>query len=95
MENISNKVNISMSISRTSLSNKSNRILKPTEIYICKDNSSLYVLSRHAESLSSVTPNQQSIPPRNKIKKTQTLRSLEKKLLKNQLTQGKGQNRIL
>ena len=70
MENIANKVNISRSISRTSLSNKSTRIEKTSEIYVCNDNLSISVLSGHGESLSSVTPDQQRINWKNKRNKT-------------------------
>ena len=49
------------------MSNKSNRIEKPSEIDICKDNLSASVLSGNGETLSSVTPDQQHIPRKNKI----------------------------
>ena len=68
MENIANKVNISRSISRTSLSNKSTRIEKTSEIYVCNDNLSISVLSGHGESLLSATPDQQRITCNNNKK---------------------------
>ena len=46
-------------------------------------------MSGHGEILSSVTPDQQNIPRKNKKVKLQTLRLLEKNLFKNQSTQGK------
>ena len=64
-----NTVNKSRSIPINSLSNKSNRIENPSEIDIWKENLSVSVLSGHGESLSSVTPDQQRIPRKNKIKK--------------------------
>ena len=70
MENIANKVNISRSISRTRLSNKSTRIEKNSEIYVCNDNLSISVLSGHGESLSSVTQDQKRITCNNNKKKT-------------------------
>ena len=85
-----NTVNKSRSIPRTNLSNKSTRIEKPSEIDIHRDNLSVSVLSGHGEILSSVTPDQQNIPRKNKKVKLQTLRLLEKSLFKNQSTQGKG-----
>ena len=54
----------------TSLSEISTKIEKPSEIDIRNDNLSVYVLSGHRESLSSVTPDQQNIPCKNKRKKT-------------------------
>ena len=70
MENAANKVNISGSISRTSLYNKSARILKKSEIDVCNDNLSISVFPVHGEILSSVTQDQQHIPRNNKRKKT-------------------------
>ena len=69
-KNTVNIINKSRSISRTSLSNKSTKIEKPSEIDIWNDDLSIYVLSVHGESLSSVTPDQQQIPCKNKKKKT-------------------------
>ena len=46
----------------TSLSEISTKIEKPSEIDIRNDNLSVYVLSGHRESLSSVTPDQKNIP---------------------------------
>ena len=63
-----NTVDKSRSISRTNLSNKTTRILKPLEKDDCKVNLIVSVLSRHGESLSSVTPDQQRIPRKNKRK---------------------------
>ena len=81
MENTANKVNISRTISRTRLSNKSTRIEKPSEIYVCNDNLSLSVLSRHGESLSSVTPDQQRITCNNNKKKTSDTLIMRKKTI--------------
>ena len=64
-----NTVNKSRSIPRTNVSNKSNRIENPSEIDNRKDNLSVYVLSVHAEILSSVTLDQQHINIKNKRKK--------------------------
>ena len=63
-------VNISRSILSDSLSGKSTKIEKPLEIDISKDSSSLSGMSGHVESLSSVTPDQERIPRKNKINKT-------------------------
>ena len=63
-------VNKSRSISSTSLSGKSTKIDKPSEIDISKYNSSISVLYVHGENLSSVTPDQQLIHCKNKRKKT-------------------------
>ena len=60
-------------MSRTSLSNKSTRVEKPSEINICKDNLSAYVFYGNGESLSSATPDQQRVT-RKKGKKLHTLR---------------------
>ena len=59
-----------MSISSASISDKITKILKPKEIDIRKDYSSLSVMSVHGESVSSVTPDKQRIPRKNKRKKT-------------------------
>ena len=63
-------VNKSRSISSSTLSDKSNKIEKPKEIYIRKDNPSHYGMSGHGEIISSVTPDKQRIPRKNKINKT-------------------------
>ena len=63
-------MNKSGSIPRTYLSNKSNRIEKPSEIDICKDNISASIFSGHGESLSIVTPDTLGTPRKNKRKKT-------------------------
>ena len=62
-------MNKSKSISSASLSGKSTKIEKPSEIDISKYHSSLSVLYVHGESLSSVTPDQKRIPCKNKRKK--------------------------
>ena len=69
-ENTVKKVNKSGSISRTSLFDKSTKIENSSEIDICNDNLSIFFLSGHRESLSSVTPDQQRTPCKNKRKKT-------------------------
>ena len=63
-------VNKSRSNSSAILSGKSTIIEKPSEIVIRKDNWSLSTMSGHGKSLSSVTPDQQHIPRKNKWKKT-------------------------
>ena len=60
----------SRSISSASSSDKSTKIEKPKEIDISKDNSSLFGMSRYGEILTSVTPDKQRIPRKNKRKKT-------------------------
>ena len=69
-EDIVKSVNKLESISSANLSDKSTKIVKPKEIDIRKDNSSLSVMSVHGESVSSVTPDKQRIPRKNKRKKT-------------------------
>ena len=69
-ENTVKTVNKSRSVSGTILSNKSTRIENPSEIEIHKDNLSIYAVSGHGESLSSLTPDQQRITRKNKINKT-------------------------
>ena len=66
-------VNKSRSVSGNSLSNKSTRTEKPTYIDICKHSSNISVFSRHGEILSNVTPDQQHITRKNKIKKNSEL----------------------
>ena len=68
-ENTVNKEKKSRSISITSLSGKITRIEKPSEIDISNENLSIFVLSGHGKSLSSVTLDQQHIPRTNKRKK--------------------------
>ena len=63
-------VNKSRLILSANLSGNSTKIENPKEIDISKDNSSLSVMSGHAESLSSVTPDQQHIPCKYKRNKT-------------------------
>ena len=65
-----NTVNKSRYILRTNLSNKITGIEKPSEIDICKDDLGVSFLSRHGETLSSETPEQQRIPRKNKKRKT-------------------------
>ena len=55
-----------MTTPRTNLSNKSFHMEKPSEIITDKDNKYVSDLSRQGESLSSVTPDQQRIPRKNK-----------------------------
>ena len=93
--NTVNKLNKSRSIPRASLSNKSTKIEKPSEIDICNDDISISVLYGHRESLSSVTPDQQRIPCKNKRNKNSGILIMRNKLFKNQSTQVKGQKRIL
>ena len=57
-------------ISLAILSDKSTKIEKPKEIDIRKENSSLSGMSGHGESLSSITPDKQRIPRKNKRKNT-------------------------
>ena len=63
-------VNKSRSISSDSSFEKSTKIEKNKEIDISKYNSSLYGMSGHGESLSSITPYQKRITSKNKRKKT-------------------------
>ena len=70
IENTVNTVAKSRSISRTSLSTKSTRIEKPSEIDICNNNLSISVFYGHREILSGVTSYKQRIPSKNKRKKT-------------------------
>ena len=86
-EETEKKRNKSRSISSSSLSDKSNKIEKPKKIDIRKDNSSLFGMSGHGESVPSVTPDKKRIP--------QTLQSKENKLFRNKTTKVKYQNRIL
>ena len=69
-EDTEKSVNKSISISSASLSDKSTKIVKPKEIDIRKYNSSLSGMSRHGESVPSVTPDKQRIPRKNRRKKT-------------------------
>ena len=52
-------------------------------------------MSRHGESLSSVTPDHNILLARKKERKHQTLKSLENNLFKNQSAQVRVKNRIL
>ena len=90
-----NKVNKSRYISRTNLSNKSTRIEKPSEIDVCKDNLSVSVLYGHGEILSSVPPYQQSIPHKNKRKKTSDNLIIRKEPIKEPVNPRKEQNKLL
>ena len=83
-ENAVNKENKSRYISSTSLYEKSTKIEKPPEIHISKDNLSIYVLSGHGESVSSVASYQQHIPRNNKRKKNSDTLISGKKLFNNQ-----------
>ena len=69
-EDVVKSVNKLESISSANLSDKSTKIVKPKEIDIRKDNSSLSGMSVHGESVSSVTPDKQRIPSNKKRKKT-------------------------
>ena len=71
-----------MSISSASLSDKITKIVKPKEIDIRKDNSSLYGMSGYGESVSSVTRDKQRIPRYNKIKKTSDTLTKRKESIK-------------
>ena len=90
-----NTVDKSRSIPRTKWFGKSTMIEKPSEIDIHRDNLSVSIFSGQGESLSSVSPNILRIPCNNKGNKTPDTRSLGNKLLKNQSTQGKWQNKII
>ena len=68
-ENTVNTENKSRSISTASLSGKSTRIGKFSEINISNDDLSIYVLYGHRESLSILISYQQRIPSKNKRKK--------------------------
>ena len=57
-----NTADKSGSIIGTNLSNISTRIVKPTEIYIVKDNNDLYGLSLHGDNLAGITPDIIFIP---------------------------------
>ena len=63
-------VNKSRSISSASLYVKINKIEKPKEIDISKENSIISGMSVHGESLSSITPDKRRITRNNKRKKT-------------------------
>ena len=65
-----NTVDKSRSITGTNLSNKINRIEKPTEIDIVKDNRDLYDLSLHGDDSLSITADILHIHRKNKIKKS-------------------------
>ena len=66
-------VNKTNSISSASLSDKRTKIEKLKEIYIRKENPSLSGMSVHGEIVSSVTPDKQRIPSRNKRKNTEDI----------------------
>ena len=65
-----NTVDKSRSIPRSNYYYKINRIEKPSEIYIHKDNLSVSGLYGQGESLSIVTPDNPCIPRKNKRNKT-------------------------
>ena len=81
--------------SRTSLSNKSVIIENPTKIDICKDNIGVSVLSGNGENLSSITPDQQRIPRKNKIKKPSYTFITRKKIIQEPVNPSKCLNMIL
>ena len=90
-----NTVDKSGSTTRTNLYNISTRIEKPIEIDIVRDNKDISDLSLRRDDLAGIAPYIICILRKNKRKKLQKLRLLEKKLFKNQSTLGKGQKRIL
>ena len=61
-------VNKSRSISPASLSDKSTKIEKLKEIDIRKENLSIYGMSGHGESVSSITLDKQRIPQKERKK---------------------------
>ena len=52
-------------------------------------------MSGHGDIVSSVTPDKQRIPCKNKINKTSDTSITGKKVFKNQTTQVKGQKRVV
>ena len=90
-----NTVDKSRSILIINLSNKSNIIEKPSEIYIQKDNLSASGFYEQGESLSSATRDILCIPCNNKRKKTPDNSIIIKNLFKNQSTQRKRQKKII
>ena len=79
-----NKTDKSRYIPGTNFSNIINIIKYPTEIDIVKDNKCPSDLSVQRGDLAGITPDILRITRKNKRKKLQKLRSLEKNLFKNQ-----------
>ena len=85
-----NLIDKSRSTQRNNLSNKSTRIEKPSEIYICNVDLGISVLSGHIESVSSVIPDQQCITSKNKINKTSDTLIMIKETIQEPINPSKG-----